>query len=154
MQFLPAHLPDEPTAWHGPGHRCRKTAPARAPASPDVGNAPPTPASRRPGIPAGIARNGCRFPDVQTSARSADPPSLSRAVGRRDHRVRQPETVGLRRSAKARRTPRISRPRGRCPGPDRTGRTMQVTETLNEGLKRGYQITIPAQDLDAKVNEK
>ncbi len=31
---------------------------------------------------------------------------------------------------------------------------MQVTETLNEGLKRGYQITIPAQDLDAKVNEK
>jgi len=31
---------------------------------------------------------------------------------------------------------------------------MQVTETLNEGLKRGYQIKIPAQDLDAKVNEK
>jgi len=31
---------------------------------------------------------------------------------------------------------------------------MQVTETLNEGLKRGYSITIPAADLDAKVNEK
>jgi trigger factor len=31
---------------------------------------------------------------------------------------------------------------------------MQVTETLNEGLKRGYSITIPAADLAAKVNEK
>ncbi|MCV2880961.1 trigger factor [Actibacterium sp. XHP0104] len=31
---------------------------------------------------------------------------------------------------------------------------MQVTETLNEGLKRGYQITVAAAELDAKVNEK
>ncbi len=31
---------------------------------------------------------------------------------------------------------------------------MQVTETLNEGLKRGYQINIPAADLEAKVNDK
>ena len=31
---------------------------------------------------------------------------------------------------------------------------MQVTETLNEGLKRGYAITITAAELDAKVNEK
>lgn len=31
---------------------------------------------------------------------------------------------------------------------------MQVTETLNEGLKRGYQIKVPAADLDAKVQEK
>ncbi|WP_179379409.1 trigger factor [Jannaschia marina] len=31
---------------------------------------------------------------------------------------------------------------------------MQVTETLNEGLKRGYTITVPAADLDAKVNQK
>ncbi|MGV6840411.1 MAG: trigger factor [Planktomarina sp.] len=31
---------------------------------------------------------------------------------------------------------------------------MQVTETLNEGLKRAYDITIPAADLDAMVNEK
>ena len=31
---------------------------------------------------------------------------------------------------------------------------MQVTETLNEGLKRGYQIKIPAEELDNKVNEK
>ncbi|WP_458790265.1 trigger factor [Yoonia sp. MH D7] len=31
---------------------------------------------------------------------------------------------------------------------------MQVTETLNEGLKRGYTITITAADLDAKVLEK
>ena len=31
---------------------------------------------------------------------------------------------------------------------------MQVTETLNEGLKRSYTITVPAADLDAKVNEK
>ncbi|MGB3406528.1 MAG: trigger factor [Jannaschia sp.] len=31
---------------------------------------------------------------------------------------------------------------------------MQVTETLNEGLKRGYTITVPAADLDTKVNEK
>ncbi len=31
---------------------------------------------------------------------------------------------------------------------------MQVTETLNEGLKRGYSITVPSSELDAKVNEK
>ncbi len=31
---------------------------------------------------------------------------------------------------------------------------MQVTETLNEGLKRGYQITITAAELEAKVTEK
>ena len=31
---------------------------------------------------------------------------------------------------------------------------MQVTETLNEGLKRGYTITVPAADLDAKVDAK
>ncbi len=31
---------------------------------------------------------------------------------------------------------------------------MQVTETLNEGLKRGYAITVTADELDAKVNEK
>lgn len=31
---------------------------------------------------------------------------------------------------------------------------MQVTETLNEGLKRGYQITLTAAELDAKVTEK
>ncbi len=31
---------------------------------------------------------------------------------------------------------------------------MQVTETLNDGLKRGYTITVPAADLDAKVEAK
>ena len=31
---------------------------------------------------------------------------------------------------------------------------MQVTETFNEGLKRGYSITIEASELEAKVNEK
>jgi trigger factor len=31
---------------------------------------------------------------------------------------------------------------------------MQVTETLNEGLKRGYTIVVTATELDAKVNEK
>ena len=31
---------------------------------------------------------------------------------------------------------------------------MQVTETLNEGLKRGYDIVVTAAELDAKVNEK
>ncbi|MFN3145846.1 MAG: trigger factor [Paracoccaceae bacterium] len=31
---------------------------------------------------------------------------------------------------------------------------MQVTETLREGLKRGYQITVPAAELDEKVKEK
>ena len=31
---------------------------------------------------------------------------------------------------------------------------MQVTETLNEGLKRGYEITVSAAELDAKVTEK
>lgn len=34
------------------------------------------------------------------------------------------------------------------------GNDMQVTETLNEGLKRGYAITVTAAELDAKVNEK
>ncbi|SPJ22356.1 trigger factor [Palleronia abyssalis] len=31
---------------------------------------------------------------------------------------------------------------------------MQVTETVNEGLKRGYKITVTADELDAKVNQK
>ncbi|NNU80674.1 trigger factor [Halovulum dunhuangense] len=31
---------------------------------------------------------------------------------------------------------------------------MQVTETLNEGLKRGYSITVTAAELEAKVSEK
>ena len=31
---------------------------------------------------------------------------------------------------------------------------MQVTETLNEGLKRGYEIVITGAELDAKVDEK
>jgi len=31
---------------------------------------------------------------------------------------------------------------------------MQVTQTLNEGLKRGYAITVPAAELEAKVTEK
>jgi len=34
------------------------------------------------------------------------------------------------------------------------GIEMQVTETLNEGLKRGYAIVVTASELDAKVNEK
>ncbi len=31
---------------------------------------------------------------------------------------------------------------------------MQVTETQKDGLKRSYTITVPAEDLDTKVNEK
>jgi trigger factor len=31
---------------------------------------------------------------------------------------------------------------------------MQVTQTLNDGLKRGYAITVPASELEAKVAEK
>ncbi|MBP7001087.1 trigger factor [Amaricoccus sp.] len=31
---------------------------------------------------------------------------------------------------------------------------MQVTQTLNEGLKRGYAITVPASELEAKVTAK
>ena len=31
---------------------------------------------------------------------------------------------------------------------------MQVNETLNEGLKRGYAITVTAAELEAKINEK
>ncbi|HHL21834.1 MAG TPA: trigger factor, partial [Aliiroseovarius sp.] len=31
---------------------------------------------------------------------------------------------------------------------------MQVTETLNEGLKRGYKMVVEAADLDAKVEAK
>lgn len=29
---------------------------------------------------------------------------------------------------------------------------MQITETTNEGLKRGYKLTVPAKDIDAKVS--
>lgn len=39
-------------------------------------------------------------------------------------------------------------------GPIAMGAHMQVTETLNDGLKRGYAITVTATELDAKVNEK
>jgi trigger factor len=31
---------------------------------------------------------------------------------------------------------------------------MEVTETLNDGLKREYAFRLPASELDAKVNEK
>ena len=31
---------------------------------------------------------------------------------------------------------------------------MQVTETLSEGLKRGFKIVLPAQDIDRKVEDK
>ena len=31
---------------------------------------------------------------------------------------------------------------------------MQVTETLNEGLKRGYKIVVTAAELDEKVMDK
>ena len=31
---------------------------------------------------------------------------------------------------------------------------MQVNETQNEGLKRGYEITMSASELEAKVDEK
>src|SRR5688572_33102064 len=34
------------------------------------------------------------------------------------------------------------------------GEKMQVTETLNEGLKRGYTVTVTAQELDQKVQDK
>ena len=45
--------------------------------------------------------------------------------------------------------------RGRLRGPYAMDKDdMQVTETLNEGLKRGYSITVTADELDAKVNEK
>lgn len=38
--------------------------------------------------------------------------------------------------------------------PEPMGYIMQVTETLNEGLKRGYSITVTAAELESKVNEK
>jgi trigger factor len=45
--------------------------------------------------------------------------------------------------------------RGRLRGPYAMDKDdMQVTETLNEGLKRSYSITVSAGELDAKVNEK
>ena len=31
---------------------------------------------------------------------------------------------------------------------------MQVTETLSDGLKREYQVTVPASDLEARVIER
>jgi trigger factor len=37
---------------------------------------------------------------------------------------------------------------------EKEDRRMQVTETLNEGPKRAYTITVPAAELDAKVHEK
>ncbi len=42
----------------------------------------------------------------------------------------------------------------RAPAKPKRGRSMQVTETLNEGLKRGYSIVVPAAELDEKVNAK
>ena len=42
----------------------------------------------------------------------------------------------------------------RAAGPEDMRNDMQVTETLNEGLKRGYNITVTASELDDKVNEK
>jgi trigger factor len=42
-------------------------------------------------------------------------------------------------------------------GPDESGRrfdTMQVTETLAEGLKHEFQISVPASDLDAKADAR
>ena len=45
--------------------------------------------------------------------------------------------------------------RGRLRGPYAMDKDdMQVTETLNEGLKRSYSITVSAAELDATVNEK
>lgn len=29
---------------------------------------------------------------------------------------------------------------------------MQITETTNQGLKRGYRLTIPAADIDARIS--
>lgn len=37
---------------------------------------------------------------------------------------------------------------------DKKDDEMQVTEKVNDGLKRGYQITVTAEELDAKVNAK
>ena len=37
---------------------------------------------------------------------------------------------------------------------DRERKKMKITETLNEGLKRGYSIVITAKELDKKVDEK
>ena len=31
---------------------------------------------------------------------------------------------------------------------------MQIKETTNEGLKRGYEVTIPAADIDARVESE
>ena len=31
---------------------------------------------------------------------------------------------------------------------------MQVTETLNDGLRREFRVVVPASDLDAKLNER
>src|ERR1700759_1794294 len=42
---------------------------------------------------------------------------------------------------------------GRQPGPKRK-KIMQVTETLNEGLKHEFKINVPASDLDAKADAK
>src|SRR3546814_282287 len=36
----------------------------------------------------------------------------------------------------------------------RFGSTMQTVETLNEGLKRAFKITIPAKDIDARVDKE
>ena len=41
-----------------------------------------------------------------------------------------------------------------APKSDEKDEDMQVTETLNEGLKRAYTITVTAAELDAKVKEK
>src|SRR3982751_2951891 len=36
----------------------------------------------------------------------------------------------------------------------RFGLTMQTVETLNEGLKRAFRITIPAKEIDARIDRE
>src|SRR6185312_1007956 len=54
----------------------------------------------------------------------------------------------------------LRRPDGPCCGrfrPDQTRRrwnSMQVTETLNEGLKHEFTVNVPASDLDAKADAR
>jgi hypothetical protein len=40
----------------------------------------------------------------------------------------------------------------RCGGSQEETSDMQTVETLNEGLKRAFMLTIPAEDIEARVD--
>ena len=103
--------------------------------------------------------------DISRAARRAAPrvpfAGVAELVDARDLGSRDESRGGS--SPSARTTPEARRSStGRCPIPRPTSAAaakkpmiaMQVTETLSDGLKREFQVTVPAADLEARVVER